>query len=132
MRNKEGVTTPPGRYQAKLAVGGTTATEPFTVLIDPRILILDDSTSSVDLTTEALIQKALERLMVGRTTFVIAHRLSTLLRADQILVLDHSRIMARGTHQELLQTSDLYADIYRRQFAQDTVPTTPDLNGQSL
>ena len=89
------------------------------LLTDPRILILDDATSSVDTGTEQVIQKALERLMVGRTTFVIAHRLSTLLRADQILVLDNCRIVARGRHETLLHTSSLYADIYRRQFAHD-------------
>jgi len=87
------------------------------LLTDPRILILDDATSSVDTSTEHLIQKALHRLMIGRTTFVIAHRLSTLLRADQILVLDNYTIVARGTHETLLKTSRLYADIYRRQFA---------------
>ncbi len=90
------------------------------LLTDPRILILDDATSSVDTGTEHLIQTALEHLMVGRTTFVIAHRLSTLLRADQILVLDKSRIVARGKHEALLKTSPLYADIYRRQFARGT------------
>jgi ATP-binding cassette, subfamily B, multidrug efflux pump len=89
------------------------------LLTDPRILILDDAMSSVDTGTEQVIQQALERLMVGRTTFVIAHRLSTLLRADQILVLDNCRIVARGTHETLLQSSSLYADIYRRQFAHD-------------
>lgn len=87
------------------------------LLTDPRILILDDATSSVDTGTEHLIQKALERVMQGRTTFVIAHRLSTLLRADLILVLVKGRIAARGTHGTLLQASDLYAEIYRRQFA---------------
>jgi ATP-binding cassette subfamily B protein len=85
------------------------------LLTDPRILILDDATSSVDAGTEQLIQKALERLMRGRTTFVIAHRLSTVRLADLILVLDGGRIVARGTHEELLKTSDLYADIYYRQ-----------------
>jgi ATP-binding cassette subfamily B protein len=87
------------------------------LLTDPRILILDDATSSVDTGTEHLIQKALEHVMQGRTTFVIAHRLSTLLRADLILVLDEGRIAARGTHETLLQISDLYAEIYHRQFA---------------
>jgi ATP-binding cassette subfamily B protein len=94
------------------------------ILTDPRILILDDATSSVDTGTEHLIQAALERLMEGRTSFVIAHRLSTLLKADQILVLDQSGIAARGTHAELLKTSSLYADLYQRQFAQDTSSTT--------
>jgi ATP-binding cassette subfamily B protein len=85
------------------------------LLKDPRILILDDAMSSVDTETEQLIQKALERLMEGRTSFVIAQRLSTVRMADQILVLDKGRIVARGTHEELLQTSGLYADIYERQ-----------------
>jgi ABC-type multidrug transport system fused ATPase/permease subunit len=86
------------------------------LLTDPRILILDDATSSVDTGTEHLIQQALERVMQGRTTFVIAHRLSTLVRADQILVLDKGVIVARGAHATLLKTSELYAEIYRRQF----------------
>ena len=75
------------------------------ILTDPRILILDDATSSVDTETEHLIQMALERVMKGRTTFVIAHRLSTVQRADLILVLDKGRIVARGKHEELLKTS---------------------------
>jgi ATP-binding cassette subfamily B multidrug efflux pump len=85
------------------------------LLTDPRILILDDATSSVDAETERAIQLALERVMQGRTTFVIAHRLSTVRRADLILVLDKGRIAARGTHQALLKTSPLYAEIYRQQ-----------------
>ncbi|MCB0129410.1 MAG: ATP-binding cassette domain-containing protein, partial [Caldilineaceae bacterium] len=85
------------------------------LLKDPRILILDDATSSVDTETERLIQLALERLMQGRTSFVIAQRLSTVRMADQILILDGGRIVDRGTHRELLQSSDLYADIYHRQ-----------------
>jgi len=82
------------------------------LLLDPRILILDDSTSSVDTQTERLIQQALDRLMEGRTTFVIAQRLSTVRRADQILVLDQSRIVERGTHAELLAQEGLYREIY--------------------
>ncbi|HUF39737.1 MAG TPA: ABC transporter ATP-binding protein [Anaerolineales bacterium] len=85
------------------------------LLTDPRILILDDATSSVDTETERRIQLALDRLMEGRTTFVIAHRLSTIRRADQILVLEGGRIAARGTHAELLETSRLYRELYEIQ-----------------
>ncbi|HRF46903.1 MAG TPA: ABC transporter ATP-binding protein [Anaerolineales bacterium] len=85
------------------------------LLLDPRILILDDSTSSVDLATEAVIQAALDRLMVGRTSFVIAQRISTVMHADQILVLDKGQVVARGTHAELLEDSPIYAEIYNSQ-----------------
>ena len=85
------------------------------LLTDPRILILDDATSSVDTETEQLIQVALERLMRGRTSFVIAQRLSTLRKADLILVLEKGRIAASGTHEQLLRTSGLYAEIYHHQ-----------------
>ncbi len=85
------------------------------LLKDPRILILDDATSSVDSQTERLIQLALERLMQGRTTFVIAQRLSTVQRADLILVLEQGRIAAQGQHADLLRTSGLYAAIYHGQ-----------------
>jgi ATP-binding cassette subfamily B protein len=85
------------------------------LLTDPRILILDDATSSVDSETEHLIQLALQRVMHGRTTFVIAHRLSTVHAADLILVLDQGRIVARGTHDELLRSSPSYASIYHQQ-----------------
>ncbi len=85
------------------------------LLMDPRILILDDATSSVDTETEHLIQLALEQVMQGRTTFVIAHRLSTVQRADLILVLEKGRIVARGRHEELLRTSPLYQSIYQQQ-----------------
>ncbi|MGB2771615.1 MAG: ABC transporter ATP-binding protein, partial [Anaerolineae bacterium] len=86
------------------------------LLKDPHILIFDDATASVDSDTERLIQVALARLMTGRTSFVIAQRLSTIRMADQILVLDGGRITARGTHDELLRTSELYVAIYQRQF----------------
>jgi ATP-binding cassette subfamily B multidrug efflux pump len=82
------------------------------LLLDPRILILDDSTSSVDTQTERLIQQALDRLMQGRTTFVIAHRLSTVRRADLILVMQDGRIVERGTHSQLLQAGGPYRQIY--------------------
>jgi ABC-type multidrug transport system fused ATPase/permease subunit len=82
------------------------------LLTNPRILILDDSTSSVDSETEHLIQAALERLMENRTTFVIAQRLSSVKRADLILVLEHGRIVQRGTHSDLLHQEGLYRQIY--------------------
>jgi ATP-binding cassette subfamily B protein len=82
------------------------------LLMNPRILILDDSTSSVDTQTEKLIQAALDTLMEGRTTFVIAHRLSTVRRADMILVMDQGRIVEQGTHDELLARGGLYKEIH--------------------
>ncbi len=90
------------------------------LLMNPRILILDDSTSSVDLATEYRIQQALDKLMQGRTSFVIAQRISTVLNADQILVLEKGQIVARGTHEELLQTSEIYAEIYSSQLLDDS------------
>jgi len=93
------------------------------LLTDPRILILDDATSSVDTQTERKIQLALERLMEGRTTFVIAHRLSTVRRADVILVMEKGVVVAQGTHETLLRTSPLYQEIYRLQLRpQEFVP----------
>jgi ATP-binding cassette subfamily B multidrug efflux pump len=88
------------------------------LLLNPRILILDDSTSSVDLETEYRIQKALDRLMEGRTSFVIAQRIATVLNADQILVLDGGNIVAQGVHEELMASSEIYADIYDSQLLQ--------------
>ena len=85
------------------------------LLIDPCILILDDATSSVDTHTEHLIQQALERIMVGRTTFVIAQRMSTILSADQIIVLRDGEIIQHGTHQTLLEDGGLYEEIYQLQ-----------------
>jgi ATP-binding cassette subfamily B protein len=82
------------------------------LLLDPAILILDDATSSVDLQTEYRIQRALERLMEGRTSLVVAQRVATVLNADQILVMDRGRIVARGRHDELIETSELYNEIY--------------------
>jgi ATP-binding cassette, subfamily B, multidrug efflux pump len=90
------------------------------LLIDPKILILDDSTSSVDLTTEAQIQNALARLLKDRTSFVIAQRISTVMQADVILVLERGAIAARGTHAELMEDSPIYAEIYRSQLTDDT------------
>jgi len=93
------------------------------LLMDPRLLILDDATASVDTETEYLMQQAFERLIQGRTAFVIAHRLSTVRRADLILVLDSGRIVARGSHESLLNTSPLYTKIYNRQLKHQEVQT---------
>lgn len=107
------------------------------LLMDPRILILDDSTSSVDTQTEHALQKALSNLMEGRTTFIIAQRLSSVRRADLILVMDQGRIVERGTHLELLSHDGLYREIYRLQLedqeqfhedadqAKETLPEIP-------
>jgi ATP-binding cassette subfamily B protein len=86
------------------------------VLADPKILILDEATSSVDTRTEVLIQKAMDRLMVGRTSFIIAHRLSTIRNADLILVMRDGDIVEQGTHNELLERGDFYAELYNSQF----------------
>jgi ABC-type multidrug transport system fused ATPase/permease subunit len=91
------------------------------ILADPRILILDEATSSVDTRTEALIQQALRTLLKSRTSFVIAHRLSTVRDADQVLVLRAGEIVERGRHEELLARDGLYAELYRRQF-RDAAP----------
>ena len=85
------------------------------LLLDPRILILDDSTSSVDLTTESFIQAALDRLMEGRTSFVIAQRISTVMSADKILVLDKGEVVAQGQHADLMENEPIYAEIYNSQ-----------------
>ena len=86
------------------------------LLANPRILILDEATSSVDTMTEVRIQKALLTLLKNRTCFIIAHRLSTVRHADQVLVLDHGRIIEQGTHSSLLARRGVYANLYR-QFA---------------
>lgn len=94
------------------------------VLKDPRILILDEATSHLDSTSEALIQAALEPLMQGRTSIVIAHRLSTILAADQILVMDEGKLVERGSHDELLAENGLYAELYETQFREARVASS--------
>jgi ATP-binding cassette subfamily B protein len=111
---ERGITLSGGQRQ-RLAIARALA-------VDPRVLILDDATASVDATTEAKIRVGLREAMRDRTTLIIAHRLSTIALADEIVVLDEGRICARGTHDELLGTSAVYRDIYEhglleRQFA---------------
>ena len=86
------------------------------ILADPKILILDEATSSVDTRTEVLIQKAMDNLMKGRTSFIIAHRLSTIRDADLILVMKDGDIVEQGRHEELLAKGGFYADLYNSQF----------------
>jgi ATP-binding cassette subfamily B protein len=93
------------------------------LLLDPRILILDDSTSSVDLNTEAHIQSALDTLMKGRTSLVIAQRISTVMNADKIIVLDKGQVVAQGRHADLMEDSAIYAEIYNSQLLQESQET---------
>lgn len=90
------------------------------VLVDPRILILDEATSSIDTRTEALVQEAIGRLLKGRTSFVIAHRLSTVTQADQVLVIQQGQIVERGTHTELIDKGGVYANLYALQLGDET------------
>ena len=102
------------------------------ILKDPRILILDEATSSLDTHSERLIQAALERLMEGRTTIAIAHRLSTILAADQILVVRRGEIVERGAHAGLLEQSGLYAQLYNAQFASASEVASADIEEDAL
>ncbi len=126
MQMAQGYDTPVGERGVTLSGGQKQRIAIARALLkDPRILILDEATSSVDTDTEQQIQAALERLMVGRTCFVIAQRLSTVRKADLILVLDRGRLVACGSHAELLRSSGFYADIYYRQLAPADASSPP-------
>ena len=123
----DGYATPVGERGATLSGGQKQRIAiARALLLDPQVLILDDSTSSVDVTTEVRIQNALDRLMQGRTSFVIAQRISTVLNADLILVLDKGRVAARGKHADLMENSAIYAEIYRSQLVEDAAPMAGD------
>lgn len=125
----EGYDTPVGERGATLSGGQKQRVAiARALLLDPRLLIMDDSTSSVDLLTESRIQKALDNLMEGRTSFVIAQRISTVRRADLILVLDKGQIVASGTHDELLETNYIYAEIYNSQLVADADVSDADVS----
>ena len=93
------------------------------LIVDPRILILDDATASVDATTEARIRLGLREAMKGRTTLIVAHRLSTIALADELVVLDRGRIVARGTHEELLEGRPVFREIYEHGLLERSSPT---------
>ena len=120
----EFITSLPQGYATRLGEQGTSLSQgqqqllsiARAVLINPRILILDEATSSIDTRTEALVQEALARLLKERTSFVIAHRLSTVTSADLVLVVEQGKIVESGTHAELIDKQGVYANLYRLQF----------------
>jgi ATP-binding cassette subfamily B protein len=117
MRLPDGYATPVQERGASLSVGQRQLVSfARALLADPRILILDEATSSIDTQTERLIQRALRRLLVGRTSFVIAHRLSTIREADKVVVMSLGRIVEVGAHDELMERGGMYYNLYTMQW----------------
>ena len=134
MRLPEGYDTEVGERGATLSGGEKQRLSIARAFLkDAPVLILDEPTSALDARTESSLLEALERLMQGRITFVIAHRLSTTRKANQIIVLHHGKVIERGTHEELVERDGAYADLYRRQsLGREAVTTTTTGNGASL
>ena len=130
----------PDGYQSDVGEGGNSLSTgekqllsfARALLADPRIFVLDEATSSIDTRTEAIVQRGMDALMKGRTVFVIAHRLSTVKNSDVIMVLEHGRIIERGTHEELIRTCRIYQEIAQSQLNADSPDACPAANDQTI
>ena len=121
----DGIDTVVGEGGSKLSIGEKQLISFARALIkDPKILILDEATSSIDTETEHIIQSAINKLLVGRTTFIVAHRLSTIINADKILVISKGEVIEQGTHKELLKLKGEYYNLYKNQFINEGIESS--------